>query len=157
MVSVQVSKEDREEFAYMLRVLGSNAEVWKSLQGQFAVLNQRSQAVFAIGVLAISVTGFSGHRIVAAGVCSGIPLIIGLVFVLLSLSVAMFGVVRLHWMSQMRAETIEEGLCRVIAVRNKKTKYFRYSLKVVLFGLTWYVLAVVNYLYQAATGNIPIL
>lgn len=141
----------------MHAVLGSNAEVWKSLQGQFAVLNQRSQSVFGIGVLAISVTGFSGHRMVAAGPWSGVPLILGLLFILVGLGVALNGVVRLHWMSQLRGETIEEGLCRVIAVRNKKTRYFLLSLKIVVIGLVWYVLAVANYLYRAANGTMPLL
>ncbi len=149
--------ETREEYQYMLSVLGTDAEVWKSLQGQFAVLHQRTQAVFGIGALAVSVTGFSGHRIVAAGPWSGYPLIVGLVFVLVSLAVALYGVVRLQWISEMRGSTIEEGLAYVIAVRNRKTRFFLLSLKLVLFGLLWYVLAVAVYLHKASAGLIPIL
>lgn len=153
----EVTSADKEEYTYMLEVLGSNAEVWKSLQQQFGVLHQRTQSVFAIGALAISVTGFSGHRIVAAGALSGIPLIIGLAFVLLSLAVALYGVVRLQWISDIRGKDAAEGLARVIAVRNRKTRFFLLSLKIVLIGLFWYVVAVANYLFQASAGNMPIL
>lgn len=147
----------QQEFIYMREVLGSEAEVWKSLQGQFAVLNQRTQAIFGIGALLISVTGFSGHRMVAAGLLSGFPLIIGLLFALVSLGIALFGVTRLHWISAMRRESVEQSLCLVIAMRNKKTILFLRSLKCMLAGMVWYVLAVINYLYQAAMGNMPIL
>lgn len=157
MKNNHVTAETLEEYRYMLSVLGSDAEVWKSLQAQFAVLHQRTQAVFGIGALAVSVTGFSGHRIVAAGAWSGYPLIIGLVFVLISLAVALYGVVRLHWISELRGDSIEEGLARVIGVRNRKTRFFLLSLKIVLFGLVWYVLAVGVYLFRASTGQIPIL
>ncbi|UZP66830.1 hypothetical protein N1030_14615 [Desulfovibrio mangrovi] len=157
MNSSIVTEKNREEFRYMLSVLGSEAEVWKSLQAQFAVLHQRTQAVFGIGALAVSVTGFSGHRIVAAGPWSGYPLIIGLVFVLLSLAVALSGVVRLHWISELRGETTAEGLALVIAMRNRKTRFFLLSLKIVLFGLVWYVFAVAVYLMRASLGQIPII
>lgn len=157
MTKTTVTEKNREEFRYMLSVLGNEAEVWKSLQGQFAVLHQRTQAVFGIGALAISVTGFSGHRIVAAGPWSGYPLIIGLAFVLLSLAVALYGVVRLHWISELRGETTAEGLALVIAMRNRKTRFFLLSLKIVLFGLVWYVFAVGVYLMKASHGQIPII
>lgn len=157
MDNIIITKEIREEYKYMRTVLGSDAEVWKSLQGQFAVLHQRTQSVFGIGALAVSVTGFSGHRIVAAGPWSGYPLIIGLAFVLLSLTVALYGVVRLQWISEMQGATVEEGLAQVIAVRNRKTRFFLLSLKIVLFGLVWYVFAVGVYLFRASSGQIPLL
>lgn len=147
----------RQEYEYMLSVLETGAEVWKSLQGQFAVLNQRTQSVFAIGALLISVTGFSGHRMVAAGVLSGIPLIIGLLFVLASLGTALFGVTRLHWISAMRRGTRAESMRLVIAMRNRKTLLFLRSLKCMLIGMVWYVCAVINYLYQASAGTMPLL
>ncbi|MFV0422459.1 hypothetical protein [Oleidesulfovibrio sp.] len=147
----------QQEYRYMLDVLGSESEVWKSLQGQFGVLNQRTQAIFGIGALLISVTGFSGHRMVVAGMLSGVPLIVGLLFVLVSLGIALFGVTRLHWISAMQRASVAESMCLVIAVRNKKTILFLWSLKCMLAGMVWYVFAVINYLYQASMGAMPIL
>lgn len=57
----------RTELARIRRVLGSDVEVWKTLQYQFTVIHQRTQTIFALGGLAITVTGFSGQRIVASG------------------------------------------------------------------------------------------
>lgn len=157
MIPETISDEIREEYHYMRSVLGSEAEVWKNLQAHFGVLNQRAQAVFGIGALAVSVTGFSGHRMVAAGLWSGVPLIVGLVFILIGLGTTLYGVVRLHWISQMRGADVEEGLCKALAMRNKKTRFFLVSLKFVMFGLLWYAIAVANYLYKAAAGAMVIL
>lgn len=157
MIPETVSDEIRDEYQYLLEALGSQTEVWKSLQAQFGVLNQRAQSVFGIGALAISVTGFSGHRVVAAGPWSGMPLILGLVCILIALGITLYGVVRLHWMSQMRGKDLDEGLCKALAVRNRKTYFFLISLKFVVVGLFWYVVAVANYLYQAFMGTMVLL
>ncbi|WP_051694200.1 hypothetical protein [Desulfohalovibrio reitneri] len=144
------------EYAQMRKVLGSDAEVWKTLQHQFGVIHHRIQTLFTLGALAITVTGFSGHRMVAAGPWSGIPLVIGLVIVMAGLLVALYGFSRLRWISTYIADNPEESFCRIIAARNQKTRAFRTSLKIVLIGLCFYVLAIANYLIQASTGQMPL-
>ncbi len=144
------------EYEYLLSVLGSEAEVWKVLQYQFSVIHQRTQTVFTLGGLGITVTGFSGHRIIAAGLYSGVPLVIGLVIILIALFVGLYGVSRLRWISEFRCADRAESFRRVIAARNQKSLFFRVSLTILLVGLCFYVLAISNFLLLASRGVIAI-
>ncbi|HCG05110.1 MAG TPA: hypothetical protein DEV75_09225 [Desulfovibrio sp.] len=145
-----------EEYRFLLQVLGSEAEVWKSLQQQFGIVTQRTQMVFGVGALAISVAGFSGHRLAAAGPFSGLTLMAGLVCILVGLFVALYGVVRVRWMSSLRGDTVEASFLRLLAVRNRKTRYFLWSLKLVIVGLVLYVAALGWFLFRASLGLVPL-
>ncbi len=145
-----------EEYRFLLQVLGSEAEVWKSLQQQFGIVTQRTQMVFGVGALAISVAGFSGHRLASAGPFSGLTLMAGLVCILAGLFVALYGVVRVRWMSSLRGDTVEASFLRLLAVRNRKTRYFLWSLKLVIVGLVLYVAALGWFLYRASLGLVPL-
>mgnify|MGYP000863687011 FL=1 len=145
-----------EEYRFLLQVLGSEAEVWKSLQQQFGIVTQRTQMVFGVGALAISVAGFSGHRLAAAGPFSGLTLMAGLLCILAGLFVALYGVVRVRWMSSLRGDTVEASFLRLLAVRNRKTRYFLWSLKLVIVGLVLYVAALGWFLFRASLGLVPL-
>ena len=147
----------REEYEHMIRVLGSDAEVWKTLQHQFAVIYSRTQVIFTLGALAITVSGFSGHRIVAAGPLSGVPLVIGIIIVLSALVYAIIGLGRLRWISTFTGPDTRDSFCRIIGARNTKSRHFRRCLMGLIFGLGFYVLALCNYLIQASFGEMVLL
>jgi len=151
-----MQNDPTREYEYMLKVLGSNAEVWKVLQHQFSVLQQRIQTIFTLGALGITVTGFSGHRIVAAGPHSSIPLVIGLVTILVALFIALYGSSKLRWISSYNKSDIAANFTAIIAVRNQKSRLFKRSLTTLLLGLCWYVLAISNYLLLASYKLIAI-
>jgi len=140
----------------MRQVLGSDAEVWKVLQHQFSVLQQRLQTIFTLGALGITVTGFSGHRIVAAGPASGIPLVIGLVTILTALTLALAGSSKLRWLSTFNGPEVAENFMAIIAIRDEKSRRFKQALTILLVGLGWYVLAISIFLLRAAFRQIPI-
>ena len=164
-----------EEYAHLRRLLGNDVEIWKTLQHQFSVVYQRTQTIFALGALAITVTGFSGHRMVAAGPWSGVPLVIGLLLVLTALIMAMYGVGTLRWMSTFRSDgaPLDPGpeslgcpddnadaartFALIIRARDRKSLLFRRALRILVIGLGFYVLAVCNYLLKASLGNMPLL
>lgn len=150
-------KACRKEYEHLRRILGTDAEVYKALQHQFAVVHQRNQAVFALGALGITVTGFSGHRMVAAGPLSGIPLVIGLCIILGALFTAMYGVGQLQWISSLEGDDVPSSICNMIRVRNRKAKLYRRSVRTLLLGLSFYVMGICNYLIQASHGKIPLL
>lgn len=151
-----MTDESAREYAYARQVLGSDAEVWKVLQHQFSVLQQRLQTIFTLGALGITVTGFSGHRIVAAGPASAIPLVIGLVTILLALSLALSGSSKLRWLSTFHGPDVAENFRAIIATRNEKSRLFKRALTVLLVGLGWYVLAISIFLLRASFQQIPI-
>lgn len=134
----------------MLAIFGSEAEIWKVLQHQFSVLQQRIQTIFTLGALGITVTGFSGHRIVAAGPKSGIPLVIGLCMILAALFIALYGASKLRWISSFHEADVKQNFHTIIELRNGKTRLFKISLTVLLIGLGWYVLAISNFLLLAS-------
>lgn len=144
------------EYAYMRQVLGSDAEVWKVLQHQFSVLQQRTQTIFTLGALGITVTGFSGHRIVAAGPASGVPLVIGLVTILVALFMALSGSSKLRWLSTFHGPAVPENFMAIIAARNERARLFKQALTVLLVGLGWYVLAISIFLLLASFRQVPI-
>ncbi|MEW6501442.1 MAG: hypothetical protein ACOY8P_03620 [Thermodesulfobacteriota bacterium] len=155
-MEIAQENETRREYAYMRQVLGSDAEVWKVLQHQFSVLQQRTQTIFTLGALGITVTGFSGHRIVAAGPYSGIPLVIGLITILVALFIALTGASKLRWLSTFHGPDIPENFLAIIASRNEKSRLFKRALAVLLVGLGWYVLAISIFLVRASFRQIPI-
>ncbi|WP_457571886.1 hypothetical protein [Desulfovulcanus sp.] len=156
MLSKHEKKHYLEEYKHMKAILGSDSEVWKSLQHQFSVLNQRNQTIFQLGALAITVTGFSGHRIVAAGIYSGIPLVIGLCIILIALFTALYGVSRLRWISTFQTDDLPQSFIMILKMRDIKTRLFKVSLSILLAGLCFYVFAISNFLIQASHGMIKV-
>ncbi|HSR36797.1 MAG TPA: hypothetical protein VLL73_06405 [Desulfurivibrionaceae bacterium] len=150
------TEEIAQEYEYMRQVLGSDAEVWKVLQHQFSVLQQRMQTIFTLGALGITVTGFSGHRIVAAGPASGIPLVIGLLTILVALCLALSGSSKLRWLSTFHGPEVAANFMAILAARNEKSRLFKQALTVLLVGLGWYVVAISVFLIRASFRQIPI-
>ena len=150
------NSDPQKEYEYMLKVFGSEAEVWKVLQYQFSVLQQRIQTIFTLGALGITVTGFSGHRIVAAGPQSGIPLVIGLSIILVALFIALYGASKLRWISSFHDDKVEQNFQAILQLRNKKARLFKISLTILIVGLGWYVLAISNFLLLASYRLIDI-
>jgi len=150
------SEDVAREYSYMRQVLGSDAEVWKVLQHQFSVLQQRTQTIFTLGALGITVTGFSGHRIVAAGPWSGIPLVFGLCTILAALLMALSGSSQLRWLSTFHGPDVPQNFQEILAARNQKSRLFRQALAVLLIGLGWYVLAISTFLLRASFRLVPI-
>lgn len=134
----------------MLDMLGSVPEVWRMLEHQFSVLHQRTQTLFTLGALAITVTGFSGHRIISTGFFSSIPLVLGLGFVLAALFTALYGVFKIRWISAFQGRDHTESLILVLKARDRKTRLYNCSLMLLILGLVFYVLAVSHYLVKAS-------
>lgn len=144
------------ELTRLRAVLGSDAEVYRTLQHQFGVLFQRTQSVFTLGGLTITVTGFSGHRIMAAGLASGLPVLIGLALALLALGLALYGISRIRFLSRHEGRDSEESFLLAMAVRDRKTRLFTWSLAFLILGLAFYVMGVSVYLFAAAGGRLPL-
>jgi len=143
----------QSELIQMRRVLGSEIEIWKTFQYQFTVIHQRTQTIFALGGLAITVTGFSGQRIVASSLVSGLALVAGLVFILTALVVALFGVGRLSWASKSLGPDTDESFLEIIRIRDEKTRLFRTAMGILIIGLFWYVLSISVFLIKSTSGG----
>lgn len=118
-----------------------------TMSAQFGVLHGRSQLLLTLCTLTLTITGFSGPKIIASGELSRLTLVLGIVLVLLGLVLLLVSNMRLRFATQFIAEDEPRaGLARLIAYRNRKAAGYQWQLICVVLGLTSYVVAVIHFL-----------
>lgn len=113
---------------------------------QFGVLVLRTQVMLSLSGIVITVTGFSGKAIAATGVVARVCIVAGLVLVLAAAAVAMGGVLRLKWITEILTDDTLDTLRRAIAIRDKKSAFLKISVALFLVGFSLYVAAVAQLL-----------
>ena len=137
------------EIDALLRVHdGKAGEVLRTLTSQFAVLQNRSQVLLTLCTLTLTITGFSGPRIVASGPGARWAMAIGIVLVLIGLILLLLSTLVVRFASQFIAgdQDPRPGFARLIAYRNRKTSWYRWQLTCIVLGISGYVAAIVHYL-----------
>lgn len=127
---------------------GKAGEVLRTLTSQFAVLQNRNQVLLTLCTLTLTITGFSGPRIVASGPGARWSMAIGIVLVLLGLILLLLSSLVVRFASQYVAEEADPraGFARLIAYRNRKTAWYRWQLACIVLGISGYVAAIIHYL-----------
>lgn len=133
----------------LLALHGDPARCQEVITRQFDVIQTRTQAVIGLATLALTITGFSGPRMAASSQLSRYSMILGLIWVLVAVLIALQGALRIRWLTQISGGTAKAALKAMIAYRDRKTQRFRQSLLCLAIGLTFYVISVVAYM---ATG-----
>lgn len=129
-----------EEAAHLLALYERDvSKVLGAVEHQLDILMSRAQTLLSLAGLTITVTGFSGASIAKSGVAAALLLVSGLVTVLVGAGVAMGGILRVRWTTQMRASTLEESLLHAIRTRDAKTAAFSRALLLIIIGLALYV------------------
>ncbi|MEN9840497.1 MAG: hypothetical protein RL376_297 [Verrucomicrobiota bacterium] len=144
----QPSAEHHEEARHVLALGGSLAGALNLLVQQFNVLQTRAQLLLTVATLALTITGFSGPRIAAAGAFQRYAMAGGLTFVLASMLLIIGGSLRIRWVTQFRAPEGEDPtklLAQILCYRDRKTRLFFAELCLLLTGLAAYIAAVVAY------------
>ena len=113
---------------------------------QFGVLVLRTQVMLSLSGIVITVTGFSGKAIAATGAVARVCIVAGLVLVLAAAAVAMAGVLRLKWITEILTDDTLDTLRRAIAIRDKKSAFLRAAVALFLLGFSLYVAAVAQLL-----------
>lgn len=125
------------------------------LSGQFAVLQSRAQLMLTVSTLALTITGFSGPRIAAAGAFQRYSMATGLLLVLASMILILGGSLRIRWITQFTPPPgggDSDLVATVICHRDRKTRLFFIELILLLAGLAAYIAAVVAYFLFGAPG-----
>jgi hypothetical protein len=129
-----------EEAQHLLGLYERDAsKVLGAVEHQLEILMSRAQTLLSLAGLTITVTGFSGASIAKSGAAAALLLVSGLVTVLLGAAVAMGGILRVRWTTQLRSGTLEESLIHAIRTRDKKTVAFSRALLLTIIGLALYV------------------
>jgi hypothetical protein len=133
----------------LLKLSGDFGRAREAITHQFDVIQARTQALIGLATLALTITGFSGPKIAASSLFSRYAMILGLVFVLVAIVVALVGALRIRWLTQIGGPDPESTLMALIEYRDRKTHRFRQALVCLVTGLGFYVASVVAYM---ATG-----
>lgn len=115
------------------------------LMQQFQVLQTRAQIMLTITTLALTITGFSGPKIAAAGVFARTSMVLGILLVLASTLLILGGSLRIQWVTQFKAENDHALIVSILRYRNAKTKLFFAEICLLVAGLACYVGSVVAY------------
>ena len=103
--ATDLENEITRETANLIKVYGEKREALVSiLAGQLAVLKQEAQVILGLCGLVITVTGFSGGNVIKAGSVSSAFLVTGIVFVMSAVSLAMYALGHIRWVTQVRKQ-----------------------------------------------------
>lgn len=115
------------------------------LMQQFQVLQTRAQIMLTITTLALTITGFSGPKIAAAGAFARTSMVLGILLVLASTLLILGGSLRIQWVTQFKAADDHALVTTILRYRNTKTRLFFVEICFLVAGLACYVSSVVAY------------
>jgi hypothetical protein len=126
------------------------------LERQFAVLHNRAQVLLTLCGIVISTTGFSGRMIAGTNVSGQVLIIVGVSLVLASAAVTVWGVQHLSWLTLQRGPLMRDWLLICLAYRDRKTRFYRLGIALMLFGLAAYVAAISVMLLNPQPLTVPV-
>ena len=137
-----------EELRYLEEIHGeaNRAKFFDLLAESLNVLQNRAQMLLSLIALCLTITGFSGPTIAAAGDLSRLTLGYGLAFVLVAAMLLLAGPLNVRWVTQYRAGTVPESLIALIRQRDRRTRLYYLAMVFLIIGLTGYVEGVISYL-----------
>ena len=152
-IPVRRSATTHEETTHLMQLYsGDPAKIMGAIDAQLSILSARAQTLLSLAGITITVTGFSGASIAHSGKLAAILLVVGLVLVLFSASVAMNDILRVRWVTSIAPCSLEVAVHSALDVRDAKTRAFSRSLGVLIVGLSLYVGSVALLLLK----NLPI-
>ena len=141
-----------QETQHLLQLYENDAaKIMAQLQSQLSILANRAQTLLSLAGITITVTGFSGANIARTGRLPATLLVVGLVIVLSSAAIAMNGILRVRWTTQLPPCELTEAVRATLEVREAKTRNFSLALRLLVIGLTLYVSSIALLLL----GNLP--
>ncbi len=132
-----------EEAKRLCAFTGSPLAAFEILEKQMGVLVLRTQVMLSLSGIVITVTGFSGKAVAETSTVARASIAAGLVVVLAAAIVAIGGVLRLRWLTQLLVEDDPLAtVVRAIRVRDQKARMLSLSLALFVVGFSLYCFAV---------------
>lgn len=128
---------------------GDRLGAFKLVEAQLSVLVTRAQVMLSLSGIVITVTGFSGRAIAATSLLARLSVVSGLLFVLSAAAVAVGGVLQLRWLTQELGGEPLEMLDRMLALRDRKSRFLAFAMGLFVVGFSLYVLGVAQLLILA--------
>ena len=132
-----------DEARRLLAFTGDPLKAFDLVEKQMSVLVLRTQVMLSLSGIVITVTGFSGRAVAETGRLAQGSISAGLVIVLAAAAVAIGGVLRLGWLTQLIGDDPPQAmLVRAMRLRDQKGKMLSLSLRLFVIGFALYVFAV---------------
>lgn len=128
---------------------GDRRLAFDMIHTQLSVLVLRTQVMLSLSGIVITVTGFSGRAIAETSALAQGSVVSGLVLVLAAAAVAVWGVLRLRWLTQELTSDAVTTLERGLQLRDHKGRYLSVALALFVTGFSLYCLAVAQLLIAA--------
>lgn len=133
---------DRTEEAAQLARIFAPGELLNYLSTQLGVLKNQAQNLLGLCGLAVTVTGFSGTHMIAAGRLSATSMVLGIALILAGALTALWALLKVAWVSQVLCEDLAESARRVLEHRDRMARRLAVSGVLVGAGLAAYLFSV---------------
>jgi len=145
-----MSSARRREADHILKLcLGDHLHAYQVVERQLSRAIQRAQVQVAVSGVVIAVTGVSGRAVAESGAFARIAISSSVLLLLLASLVAIWGVLRLRWLSKEIDDEPVVTLLRALEVRDRKALNLRWAVVIFLAGFSLYVLALAQLLVAA--------
>src|SRR4051812_21287936 len=140
----------REEAELILQLAkGDTLKAYEMVERQLSVLVLRTQVMLSLSGIVITVTGFSGRAVAQTSVLARNSIAAGIFVVLAAAAAAIWGVLRLHWLTQTIQADPVAMLTRHIEIRDAKSRYLSAALVLFVIGFSLYCFAIAQLLLAA--------
>jgi hypothetical protein len=147
----QPARDRDEEARHILALYERDpARILARIEDQLSILAARAQTLLSLAAVTITVTGFSGTSIAKSGLPAAILLVTGLVCVILSAALGIRGILTVRWTTSFAPCSLESTLVGALELRDRKTRAFGTSLRLLVIGLSLYVASIAFLLVQVA-------
>ncbi len=139
-----------DEAARILSLYGDDHRgAFELIERQLSVLVLRTQVLLSLSGIVITVTGFSGRAIAESSELARGCIAAGIVVVLAAALLAIGGVLRLGWLTQVIGEAPRDTVARGLALRDAKARSLKASMALFGVGFSLYVVAIAQLLLAA--------
>lgn len=145
-----------EEIAFMRSVLKLEqpVQLMDRVVGHFNLLQARAGLLLSLVTICLTISGFSGHRIAAAGWLPALLLALGLLLAVISAAMLFSGPLQLRWATRHACDGgLDATLMAMLALRNVRTRRYRQATVLLLTGLTCYMGSVILFVLVEGFGR----
>lgn len=141
----------REEVSYLSELYRHEMDkVLERVLHAYDTLQARAQMLLSLVAICLTVTGFSGPAIARSGAFCRFTIVLGMLLIVLSAILMLYGPLQLRWATQWRADTVEQSIENLIRRRNRRTERYHAALILLAIGLFFYCLSVMAYMLGGA-------
>ncbi len=137
-----------EEAKYLLSIYGeeNKKDFMSHITSSFGILQSRSQMLLSLVTICLTITGFSGPKIIQSGLPAKILIIIGLSLIVCAAIILLTGPLQIKWGTRFICDTFENTLIMQISRRNKRTQAYLIAAIFLVTGLFTYVSSLIYFL-----------